>query len=76
MYQSAEAQEPIHNPWSGVKSFVDNSATNQRQGETIAQQATDISNLGGQYTTLQGNAVCRPVTVMEDLTNENEKKYE
>ena len=53
--QSAEAQEPIHNPWSGVKSFVDNSATNQRQGETIAQQATDISNLGGQYTTLQGN---------------------
>ena len=31
---------------------------------------------GSGYTTLSGNAVCRPVTVMEDLTNENEKKRE
>jgi len=52
---SAAAQEPIHNPFTGVKSFVDNAATSQTHTDTIKTQGEDIKTLEGNYTTLQGD---------------------
>ena len=52
---SEAAQAPIHNPWSGVKSWVDDAATNQVQSETIKTQGTDIGTLTTDLGELQGD---------------------